>query len=116
MPDAAQIDIAALLMRMLAIEAVSGTEEATNAGIPSAAATLFLGRTGIIRFKGSTPLGTSAGVDEAIHYVDSIITAGELTKKHPDLFNDAGDGTYRFKKSLDFAAIKAKNDEKLLDR
>jgi enolase len=116
MPDAAEIDIAALLMRMLAIEAVGGTEEATNAGIPSAAATVFLGRTGIIRFKGSTPLGTSAGVDEAIHYVDSIITAGELTKKHPDLFNDAGDGTYRFKKSLDFAAIKAKNDEKLLDR
>ncbi len=85
-PDAAEIDIAALLMKMLAIEAVSGTEEATNAGIPSAAATLFLGRTGIIRFKGSTPLGTSAGVDEAIHYVDSIITAGELTKKYPDLF------------------------------
>jgi enolase len=116
MPDAAEIDIAGLLMRMLAIEAVSGTEEATNAGIPSAAATLFLGKTGTIRFKGSTPLGTSAGVDEAIHYVDSIITAGELTKKYPDLFNDAGDGTYRFKKGLDFAAIKAKNDERLLNR
>jgi len=116
MPDAADIDIAALLMRMLAIEAVSGTEEATNAGIPSAAATLFLGRTGVIRFKGSTPLGTSAGVDEAIHYVDSIITAGELTKKYPDLFNDAGDGTYRFKKGLDFAAMKAKNDQNLLNR
>jgi enolase len=116
MPDAAEIDIAALLMRMLAIEAVGGTEEATNAGIPSAAATVFLGRTGIIRFKGSTPLGTSAGVDEAIHYVDSIITAGELTKKYPDLFNNAGDGTYRFKKSLDFAAIKAKNDQQLLNR
>jgi enolase len=114
--DAAEIDIAALLMKMLAIEAVSGTEEATNAGIPSAAATLFLGRTGVIRFKGSTPLGTSAGVDEAIHYVDSIITAGELTRKYPDMFNEAGDGTYRFKKGLDFAAIKAKNDQKLLDR
>ena len=116
MPDAAEIDITALLMRMLAIEAVSGTEEATNAGIPSAAATLFLGRTGVIRFKGSTPLGQSAGMDEAVHYIDSIITAGELTKKYPDLFNDAGDGTYRFKKGLDFPAIKAKNDQKLLDR
>jgi len=116
MSDAAEIDIAGLLMRMLAIEAVSGTEEATNAGIPSAAATLFLGKTGTIRFKGSTPLGTSAGVDEAIHYVDSIIAPGELTKKHPDVFTDAGDGTYRFKKDLDYAAIKAKNDENLLNR
>ncbi|UCG56068.1 MAG: hypothetical protein JSU70_14490 [Phycisphaerales bacterium] len=116
MSDAAELDIAGLLMRMLAIEAVSGTEEATNAGIPSAAATLFLGRTGTVRFKGSTPLGTSAGVDEAIHYVDSIIAPGELTKKHRDLFDDAGDGTYRFKKGLDFTAIKAKNDEGLLNR
>jgi len=116
MPDAAELDIAGLLMRMLAIEAVSGTEEATNAGIPSAAATLFLGRTGIIRFKGSTPLGTSAGVDEAIHYVDSIIAPDELTKKYSDLFSDAGDGTYRFKKGVDFAAVKAKNDENLLKR
>jgi len=116
MPDAAEIDITGLLMRMLAIETVSGTEEATNAGIPSAAATLFLGKTGIIRFKGSTPLGTSAGVDEAIHYVDSIIAPGELTKKHPDVFTGAGDGTYRFKKELDYAAIKAKNDENLLNR
>ncbi|MCJ7778237.1 MAG: hypothetical protein MUP16_07990 [Sedimentisphaerales bacterium] len=114
--DAGDIDIAALLMRMLAIETVSGTEEATNAGIPSAAATLFLGKTGIIRFKGSTPLGQSAGVDEAVHYVDSIITSGELTKKYPDLFSAAGDGTYRFKKGVDFAAIKAKNDENLLKR
>jgi len=116
MPDAAEIDIAGLLMRMLAIETVSGTEEATNAGIPSAAATLFLGKTGTIRFKGSTPLGTSAGVDEAIHYVDSIIAPGELTKKYPDVFSKTGDGTYRFKKELDFAAIKAKNDENLLKR
>jgi len=111
---AADMDITSLLMKMLAIETVSGTEEATNAGIPSAAATLFLGRTGIVRFKGSTPLGTSAGVDEAIHYVDSIITPGPVTQKHPDLFSDAGDGTYRFKSKLDFAAIKAAGDDDLM--
>ncbi len=114
MPDAAELDIAGLLIRMLAIEAVGGTEEATNAGIPSAAATLFLGRTGTIRFKGSTPLGTSAGVDEAIHYVDSIIRPCKATEKYAELFEDAGDKTYRFKKGLDFAEIKAKNDEELL--
>ncbi|MBN2592319.1 MAG: hypothetical protein JXA81_02345 [Sedimentisphaerales bacterium] len=113
MPDAAELDIAALVMKMLAVEAVSGTEEATNAGIPSAAATLFLGKTGIVRFKGSTPLGTSAGEDEAIHYVDSIIEPSETTKKYPDLFRDAGDGTFRFKKDVKADAVRAKNDEKL---
>jgi len=114
MSDAGEIDIAALLIKMLAIEAVSGTEEATNAGIPTAAATLFLGKTGIIRYKGSTPLGTSAGVDEAIHYVDSIIEQSETTKKHADMFKDAGDGTLRFKKEVNFQAVKGKNDEKLM--
>ena len=115
MPDAGEIDIASLLIKMLAIEAVSGTEEATNAGIPTAAATLFLGRTGTIRFKGSTPLGTSAGVDEAIHYVDSIIEPSDTTKKYADLFKDAGDGTLRFKKDVDPQAVKSKNDDKLMD-
>jgi enolase len=114
MPDVADIDITSLLMRMLAIEAINGTEEATNAGIPSAAATLFLGKTGTVRFKGSTPLGTSAGVDEAIHYVDSIIEPSETTKKYPQLLEDAGDGTYRFRKGLDFSEIEAKKDEGLL--
>ncbi len=114
MPDAAEIDITSLLLRMLAIESVSGTEEATNAGIPSAAATLFLGRTGTIRFKGSTPLGTSAGVDEAIHYVDSIIEPCDATKKFPDMFKEAGDGTYRFKKGVEFGDVKAKNNDELL--
>jgi len=114
MPDAGELDIAGLLIKMLAIESVSGTEEATNAGIPSAAATLFLGKTGIIRFKGSTPLGTSAGVDEAIHYVDSIIEPSETTKKYADLFKDAGDGTLRFKKDVHLQAVKSKNDEKLM--
>ena len=112
-PGAADLDLTSLLMRMLAIGTVSGTEEATNAGIPSAAATLFLGRTGIIRFKGSTPLGTSAGVDEAIHYVDSIILPSDVTRKHPDLFKDAGDGTLRFKKSVEQETVRAKNDPAL---
>ncbi len=114
--DAADIDIAALLMKMMAIEAITGNEEPTNAGIPTAAATIFLGKGGTIRFKGSTPLGTSAGIDEAIHFVDSIIMPGDLTKKYPDMFKDAGDGTFRFKKDLNYNAVKAKGDDALLDR
>jgi hypothetical protein len=77
---------------------------------------LFLGQSGTIRFKGSTPLGTSAGVDEAIHFVDSIIKPCDLTKKHPDMFKDTGDGTLRFKKDLNYNAVKAKNDDALLER
>ncbi len=111
--DAGDTDITGLFIKMLAIEAVSGTEEATNAGIPSAAASLFLGKSGIIRFKGSTPLGTSAGEDEAIHYVDSIIEPSESTKKYPDLFKATADGTFRFKKDVKAEAIRSKNDEKL---
>ncbi len=114
--DAADIDLAALLMRMLAIEAISGNEEPTNAGIPTAAATLFLGRGGTIRFKGSTPLGTSAGVDEAIHFVDSMIMPCDMTKKHGDMFNKAADGTFSFKKELKFDDVKAKGDAELLER
>jgi enolase len=114
--DAADIDIAALLMRMMAIEAITGNEEPTNAGIPTAAATIFLGKGGTIRFKGSTPLGTSAGIDEAIHFVDSIIMPCDLTKKHADMFKDAGDGTFRFKKGLHYNDVKAKGDDALLDR
>lgn len=114
--DAADIDIAALLMRMLAIEAIAGNEEPTNAGIPTAAATLFLGRGGTIRFKGSTPLGTSAGIDEAIHYVDSMIMPCELTKKYPDMFNKAADGTFNFKKGLKYDDVKAKGDDALVEQ
>ena len=110
---AAASDITSLMLRMLAIEAVSGTEVATNAGIPSGRATLFLGHSGIIRYDGATPLGTSAGVDEAIHYVDSIIEPGELTRKYPDLFEEAGDGTYRFRKEVGADQVRAKGDEAL---
>ena len=114
-PDAAETDITTLMLRMLAIEAVSGTEVATNAGIPSGRATLFLGHSGIIRYSGATPLGTSAGVDEAIHYIDSIIEPGDLTKKHPDLFQEAGDGTYRFRKDVGSDQVRAKNDDALAE-
>ena len=114
-PDAARHDITTLMLRMLAIEAVGGNEEATNAGIPSGRATLFLGHSGIIRYSGATPLGTSAGIDEAIHYVDSIIEPGELTRKHPDLFKDAGDGTFRFRKTVGADQIQAKNDPNLAE-
>jgi len=113
-PGATDLDMVRLLLRVLAIEMVTGTEEATNTGIPSAAATVFLGKTGTLRFKGSTPLGASTGSDEAIHYIDSMIVPCDVTKKHPALFQKMGDGTLRFAKNLRLADIESKNDAELM--
>jgi enolase len=112
-PSCGGIDVVALLMRMLAITVIDGNEEATNAGIPSVAATVILGSTGTIRFKGSTPLGTSAGEDEAIHLVDSIIPPGEVPGVHMDLFTVAGDGTLRFAPHVNSAVVRDRDDEGL---
>lgn len=113
-PDASDLDMVRLVLRVLAIEMVVGTEEATNAGIPSAAATIVLGKTGTLRFKGSTPLGASTGEDEAIHYVDSMILPSEITRKHPELFKKMDDGTLRFAKSVRITDIESKQDPALL--
>ena len=113
-PGASDMDMVRLVLRVLAIEMVSGTEEATNAGIPSAAATIFLGKTGTLRFKGSTPLGASTGEDEAIHYIDSMIIPSEITRKYPELFQKRDDGTLRFAKSVKIADVEAKRDAALL--
>lgn len=113
-PGATDLDMVRLLLRVLAIEMVTGTEEATNTGIPSAAATVFLGKTGTLRFKGSTPLGASTGSDEAIHYIDSMIVPCEVTRKHPSLFQKLDDGTLRFAKNVRLADIESKNDPELM--
>jgi enolase len=112
-PNTSDETLSRLLMRALAITVIDGNEEATNAGIPSAAATVMLGSTGSVRFKGSTPLGTSAGEDEAIHYVDSIIEPGEITGKHPDLFEKQSDGTFRFISTVDSATIRGRGNDEL---
>ncbi len=113
-PGVSDDDLAGLLMRALAITAINGTEEPTNAGIPSAAATVMLGGGSSLRFKGSTPLGTSAGEDEAIHYVDSIIEQNEVTLTYPDLFSEQKDGTFRFADTVDNTLVKARDDKALL--
>ncbi|MBD3369577.1 hypothetical protein GF402_04350 [Candidatus Fermentibacteria bacterium] len=101
------------VLRLMPIHRIYGKEEATNAGIPSVAATVLLGRAGTIRFKGSTPLGTSAGVDEAVHYVDSIIQPGEVTSSYPELFARQEDGTFRFRPDLREDDVLGKGNEAL---
>jgi len=111
--NAADINLERLFFRLMSIDAIVGNEEATNSGIPSAAATVMIGRTGIIRFKGSTPLGTSAGEAEAIHLVDSMVWPSDITKRYPELFKSTDDGTMRFNKGLKKPDIEEKNDQKL---
>lgn len=94
-------------------------EEPTNAGIPTVGIEIYAGIKGsekygrILVFKGSTPLGTSAGTGEAIHLIDSVIEKSALTEKYVDLFKAQDDGTYRFKKDTTQSAIDEKNDAAL---
>jgi len=96
-------------------------EASTNAGIPTVGVEVKVGIEGsdtyfkLFSFEGSTPLGTSAGTDEAIHLIDSIIQADSpVAKKFSDLFVlNKIDKTYRFKKEVDDAKVSAKNDKQL---
>jgi enolase len=65
-----------------------------------------------MKFTAATPLGTSAGTDEAIHLVDSIIEANPLTRKYPNyfVFNER-ERTYRFVPNLKADAIAKENSE-----
>ena len=82
-----------------AIVDISAHEEPTNAGIPTVGVTVMLDNG--MKFSAATPLGTSAGTDEAIHLVDSIIEAGPLTRKFPQFFKlNERDKTYRFLPNL----------------
>ena len=79
----------------LTIADIFAHEEPTNAGIPTVGVTVMLDNG--MKFSAATPLGTSAGSDEAIHLIDSIIEAGPLTRKYPQYFAfNAKDKTYRF--------------------
>lgn len=78
----------------LVIADISAHEEPTNAGIPTVGVVVMLDNG--VKFTAATPLGTSAGSDEAIHLVDSIIEAGPLTRKFPQYFVQKADKTYRF--------------------
>jgi len=96
-PDSVIVDIAA-------------HEEPTNAGIPTVGVVVMLDNG--MKFTAATPLGTSAGTDEAIHLVDSIIEATPLTRKYPNyfVFNEK-EKTYRFVPNLKADAIAKENSE-----
>ena len=79
----------------LVIADISAHEEPTNAGIPTVGVVVMLDNG--MKFTAATPLGVSAGTDEAIHLVDSVIEASPLTRKYPQYFVfKEKEKTYRF--------------------
>lgn len=103
----------------LVITEIIAYEEPTNAGIPTVGVAVHLGIEGneeyrkILTFSGATPLGTSAGLDEAIHLVDSIIDNSVVVNKHKALFDAQTDKTFRFKKGITNKDIGQANDQEL---
>jgi enolase len=108
------------MLHDLVITDIIAFEEPTNAGIPTVGVEVFVGvpnnRTyrKVFTFAGSTPLGTSAGVGEAIHLIDSVIMGSPLVEQHPGLFVEQSDHTYVFAKNVSEKKIKAIDDKKLL--
>ncbi len=94
----------------LVIADISAHEEPTNAGIPTVGAVVMLDNG--MRFSAATPLGTSAGTDEAIHLVDSIVEANPLTRKFPHYFvYNEKEKTYRFASNVKAETVAKENRE-----
>jgi enolase len=101
------------------ITKIRAYEEPTNAGIPTVGVTLELAVPSagvLLKFKGATPLGTSAGTGEAIHLVDAVIEGAEhreLIARFPTLFREVEPGVFAFAKDVDEAKVVASQDEDL---
>jgi enolase len=111
------------VIKSVVITALTAKEEPTNAGIPTVLVKITIGledpktkiRRDIHTFKGATPLGTSAGTDEAIHLVDSVIYTDQIPAGHEDKFeeSESKDGSYRFMKKVTMADIEKTGNLKL---
>ncbi|MFH2204708.1 MAG: hypothetical protein ABIJ96_16460 [Elusimicrobiota bacterium] len=96
----------------LMIADITAHEEPTNAGIPTVGVVIRIDNG--MKFAAATPLGTSAGTEEALHLVDSIIEECPQTRKYPRLFTyDEKQKTYRFAANVDAETISAQNDDEL---
>ena len=95
-------------------------EEPTNAGVPTVgtAVEFSIPDTGVLlKFKGATPLGTSAGAGEAIHLIDAVFERAEypeVINRHPTLFTEQEPGVFAFKASVEESQIKEQADDELL--
>ncbi|UCD55303.1 MAG: hypothetical protein JSV93_00460, partial [Candidatus Omnitrophota bacterium] len=105
------------IIKRMFITNVIASEVPTNAGIPTVGVKIFFGTNKNRKlhvFPGATPLGTSAGKDESIHLVDSVIYRDQIPEeKHLSLFEGVPDGSYRFKKNVQQSEIDAHGNKKL---
>jgi len=96
-------------------------EESTNAGIPTVGVEIEVHIPSVgalLKFKGATPLGTSAGTGEAIHLVDSSIEYADhrdVIDRHPDFFREIEKGVYEFSRKMGDAQIRATQDAELIE-
>jgi len=103
------------------VSAIYAYEEPTNAGIPSVGCTVEfeLPQLGVhLKFKGATPLGTSAGSGEAIHLVDSAIEFSEyreVIERHRTLFVELEPGVFSFAKQVEEKQVRAAGDHDLTE-
>jgi enolase len=101
------------------VRRVYAYEEPTNAGIPSVGTSveIELPDEGVfLKFKGATPLGTSAGAGEAIHLVDSAIEHAEFREmidRHPEFFRELEPGVYGFEKNVKEPQVRETGDDEL---
>lgn len=102
------------------IRTIYAYEEPTNAGVPTVGASveLALPDAGVaLKFRGATPLGTSAGTGEAIHLVDGVFEGAEypeMIAHHPSLFVECEPGVYAFAKDITESRIREQDDDELL--
>jgi enolase len=103
------------------VQRVFSYEEPTNAGVPSVGTTVELelrGQGVLLKFKGATPLGTSAGAGEAIHLVDSIIEASEhqeVMEQYTQFFRQVEPRVFVFDQGITEKQIRKTGDEDLLN-
>ena len=103
------------------VRKIRAYEEPTNAGIPTVGATvevLLPGSGVVLRLRGATPLGTSAGTGEAIHLTDSQIEVAEhreVVDRFPALFRQLELGVVGFRKDVSDAQIREGGDDALSD-
>jgi enolase len=102
------------------IRTIYAYEEPTNAGIPTVGSTVELSipDAGVsLKFRGATPLGTSAGTGEAIHLVDAVFERAEYPEviaRHPTLFVEHETGVYAFVNGVKESRVKEMDDDELL--
>jgi hypothetical protein len=101
------------------VRTIFAYEEPTNAGVPTVGATVdfYLPEAGVsMKFRGATPLGTSAGTGEAIHLVDAVFEQAEypeIIDRHAALFIEHEPGIYAFAHNIEESRIKEQDDDEL---